>query len=394
MITLGADPEFALLLNGRRIAARSVLTGAGTRSIVGPDGGSVLAEVRPAPSPSPVGLITNIQTSLQHAVRRWPHLAYYQWAAGAYPGGYPAGGHIHFGGNWEGTSLIEMTRHHDRMRNTLNHLDFVLTEFEALWSTGELHRQWLNRRGTTTFGQPGAFRFQPHGFEYRMPASWLIHPTLAIAETTLALLTVRWSLSHPIGATLGTPYLSSLTPLHPDEEAGLKFASTIMEWSKDLLTCHADIRAAWGIAIPTGPMPPTLPEPQRGRRRQGRRRELVSTLALINNPGVCSWRGNPTDDHIPELVSRLPTEVPGWHLYGLSDAHRTVFAASTPQIDEALFVAVAHSRGGLELPPGWRLTTVRTTPADSVGIAHYYRARHNPLIAQILIEAHRIAAQS
>ncbi|QHW34478.1 hypothetical protein GZH47_29245 [Paenibacillus rhizovicinus] len=180
-ILLGADPEFLLLAeNGRVVSAARYLEGghgAGCDAIV--VGGAVvhpIAELRPAPSPTPDGLARNIRRLLQEAARRIPDQPPLRWAAGGMPAvGFALGGHVHLSG-------VPLTGR--LLRQLDSYVAFPLAMIE---SPSERIRR-------PRYGALGDFRLQPHGgFEYRTLPSWLASPLAAKAAFALALLCARES---------------------------------------------------------------------------------------------------------------------------------------------------------------------------------------------------------
>nr|WP_239565684.1 hypothetical protein [Paenibacillus sacheonensis] len=180
-ILLGADPEFVLLAqNGRIVSAARYLAdghGAGCDAVL--VGGAVkhpIAELRPAPSPTPDGLARNLRRLLRDAARRIPDQPPLRWAAGGMPAaGFALGGHIHLSG-------VPLTGR--LLRQLDSYVAFPLAMIE---SPSERARR-------PRYGALGDFRLQPHGgFEYRTLPSWLASPLAAKAAFALALLCARES---------------------------------------------------------------------------------------------------------------------------------------------------------------------------------------------------------
>lgn len=178
-ILLGADPEFLLLAeNGRIVSAARYLDGghgAGCDAMV--VGGTIrrpIAELRPAPSPTPAGLARNLRRLLQQAARRIPDQPPLRWAAGGMPAaGFALGGHIHISG-------VPLTGR--LLRQLDSYAAFPLAMIETPSEQARRPR----------YGALGDFRLQPHGgFEYRTLPSWLASPLAAKAAFALALLCAR-----------------------------------------------------------------------------------------------------------------------------------------------------------------------------------------------------------
>src|SRR5690606_25871755 len=100
--TLGADPEFAILMPGNpeKVVPASwffpARTGVGTDRVNGRPG-RPLGELRPAPSPSPLQLLETLRSGLAHAGRRLKGKPYVLRAGGCPVPYLPTGGQIHFG---------------------------------------------------------------------------------------------------------------------------------------------------------------------------------------------------------------------------------------------------------------------------------------------------------
>ncbi|MFC4809485.1 putative amidoligase domain-containing protein [Paenibacillus sp. GCM10023250] len=178
-ILLGADPEFLLLsAAGKVVSAARYLSdghGAGCDAVV--VGGEVrypVAELRPAPSPTPEGLARNVRRLLRQAARRIPDRPPLRWAAGGMPAaGFSLGGHLHLSG-------VPLTGRLLRQLDSCVAFPLAMVE-----SPAEQARR-------PRYGALGDFRLQPHGgFEYRTPPSWLVSPLAAKAAFALALLCAR-----------------------------------------------------------------------------------------------------------------------------------------------------------------------------------------------------------
>lgn len=164
-LVLGADPEFSLATEEGRIlyASRYVPY----RGEVGYDRqswerrGTVypLAEIRPAPSPSPLVVANNIARALEKAREMLP-TARTRWMAGSHPlARLPTGGHVHLSGVPLTTPLLAAL-------DSYAAVPFLLLEKRT--------RAKQRRR---RYGRLGEFRRKEHGgFEYRTLPSWLVSP--------------------------------------------------------------------------------------------------------------------------------------------------------------------------------------------------------------------------
>ncbi|MBO7746391.1 hypothetical protein I8J29_19445 [Paenibacillus sp. MWE-103] len=178
-ILLGADPEFLLLSDAGKVvsAARYLANGHGAGCDAVVVGGEVrypVAELRPAPSPTPDGLARNVRLLLRQAARRIPDRPPLRWAAGGMPAaGFSLGGHLHLSG-------VPLTGRLLRQLDSCVAFPLAMVE-----SPAEQARR-------PRYGALGDFRQQPHGgFEYRTPPSWLVSPLAAKAAFALALLCAR-----------------------------------------------------------------------------------------------------------------------------------------------------------------------------------------------------------
>lgn len=173
-LVLGADPEFSLATqDGRILYASRYLP---FRGEVGHDRqswerrGTVypLAELRPAPSPSPLVLAERVAQALLRAREALP-AARTRWMAGSFPlSRVPTGGHVHLSGVPLTTPLLLAL-------DTYVAIPFMLLEKRT--------RAKLRRR---RYGRLGEFRRKEHGgFEYRTLPSWLVSPAATRAALCL-----------------------------------------------------------------------------------------------------------------------------------------------------------------------------------------------------------------
>jgi len=167
-LTVGCDPELTVIDEHRNFL--NAYNYFKFQSSFGLDGNESIAELRPGYSESPVQLTAKIWKLLKIAHEKYPNIGF---LAGHYQCGYPIGGHIHIG----------MSMKDDSIANDLTHqLDFTVGTFSDL--TDDLNQR--ERRRKTGYGIPGAWRSQSHGLEYRTPGSWLLSPSIALANLTLA----------------------------------------------------------------------------------------------------------------------------------------------------------------------------------------------------------------
>ena len=172
---LGADPEFALAASGGKLlyASRYVphagLVGYDRQSRANRGSVFPLAELRPAPSPSPHVLAANVEAALKKAKDLLPARGA-SWIAGSFPlGQFPAGGHVHFSGTPLTTPFLQA------LDNYLG-LPVMLLE----------QKQRAKRR-RRRYGRAGDFRRKEHGgFEYRVLPSWIVSPEATLAALALA----------------------------------------------------------------------------------------------------------------------------------------------------------------------------------------------------------------
>jgi len=176
VVSVGADPEFMLrdcrtrrLVMASRFFPREGAVGCDARFVRGSVSGYPLAEIRPAPSYSPLQVVDNIRMVMRKALRLAPY-ANVEWRAGSMPfDQFPVGGHIHFKGVLLSGQLL---------RALDNYLAVPLLLIEEPTSA---------RRRREKYGYLGDFRLKPHGgFEYRTPASWLVSPEVTRAALCLA----------------------------------------------------------------------------------------------------------------------------------------------------------------------------------------------------------------
>lgn len=161
-ITLGADPELeyvdqdtheVLNCGEAGIADKVIMPNGGGQGRIGKDGSGAQREIRPEPSTTPEGLITNISTLIEAAMDE-------QWSLKGER--FSLGGHIHIGGITDSVGFIHLLDHYLAPLAVLN------TAARRSSSYGKINN------GT------GDYRKQPYGLEYRVPpAGWLASKKLA-----------------------------------------------------------------------------------------------------------------------------------------------------------------------------------------------------------------------
>lgn len=177
--TLGADPEFGVAdSQGRIISGEPFIQDANHPEIlndIGLDGNGVTLEVRPAPSANPLEVVSNIRGILRRQVQRKPAFLNQRWIAGSYYGRYPFGGHIHFGG-------ADMRR-----KITSQDASAILDQYlGAVSILIEDRAEGMSRRREGRYGHRSNWRPQNHGFEYRVPSSWIVSPYVAASMMCLS----------------------------------------------------------------------------------------------------------------------------------------------------------------------------------------------------------------
>jgi len=157
-ITLGADPELEFVDQDTKmvlhcgdagIQDRIPMSPGSSTGRIGKDGSAAQREIRPEPSPTPEGLVENIDKLIGAALDE-------QWSLKGEK--YSLGGHIHIGGITESRDFIKL-------------LDYYLAPLSILNSS---------MRSGSSYGKSGDYRKQPYGLEYRVPpAGWLASRRLA-----------------------------------------------------------------------------------------------------------------------------------------------------------------------------------------------------------------------
>lgn len=171
---IGMDVELALThpTNGRIQHANRVMPH-DTRSRFGTDGCPSICEVRPKEHEEPRRVVMALKTAMKQGLKKYPALKNFKWAGGSRVDGYSLGGHIHFG-QGANTSPKEIT---------IQYLDALLATFVLCMDEAESIRE----RMLSGYGDFGAWRSQPWGWEYRTLPSfiteeWLTRGVLELAK--------------------------------------------------------------------------------------------------------------------------------------------------------------------------------------------------------------------
>ncbi|WP_249899132.1 hypothetical protein [Paenibacillus sp. PK3_47] len=175
---MGMDPEFLILResSGRVVPASRYLPADGVAGCdAGPPGtrgAFPVAELRPAPRPSPRALLAQLMSAARTADRLVADRSL-RWRAGGMPvAGWALGGHLHFSG-------VTLTA--PLLRALDSYLALPLLLLEDARAAARRPR----------YGVLGDFRLQPHGgFEYRTLPSFLVSPVIAKGAVFLAHLIV------------------------------------------------------------------------------------------------------------------------------------------------------------------------------------------------------------
>ena len=174
-ITIGCDPEYGIINNGRLITPSSVITN--NTGEFGIDGSGRVAELRPQYADNPIQLTKNIQDLLRRGVESNPGLKEHKMKAGGMAVDEPIGGHIHFG--------HPSLKKPDRQRLLGDALDRTVSVLTLMVEDQE---EAINRRIGSGYGQVGSgnCRDQAWGVEYRVLPSWLTTPEECEAILALA----------------------------------------------------------------------------------------------------------------------------------------------------------------------------------------------------------------
>ena len=175
LLTLGCDPELAIIGKaGIALPARNFLAG-GTQGRVGTDASGIQAELRPGVALNAIDLAVRCRMALNE-LRELLAPYYTDGSIRKTIGGSFArmevaiGGHVHIGGLTPNQipSFTEWADH-------LGHI----------WWTKVESAKSINSRTALAYGRPSDVRNQPHGIEYRTLGSWMSSPKVAVAAISL-----------------------------------------------------------------------------------------------------------------------------------------------------------------------------------------------------------------
>ena len=177
-ITLGCDPEFGLVNPEGTIVNAMGCVKEQIGVSFGLDHGGRIMELRPAPSPTPMGLVDNIRALMVKGLSLNPETSKHRWKAGSMVDTDAIGGHVHLGhksfiDSPLGNRVIELL---NRVVTPL----FILLEHPV---------EAVHRRVGTGYGAvsgSNSMRNQPHGVEYRALPSWLGKPEHALGAISLS----------------------------------------------------------------------------------------------------------------------------------------------------------------------------------------------------------------
>lgn len=230
--TIGCDPELLCRKDGRYVSANTYFK---SNSSFGLDGCECIAEVRPGYSTSPIDLTAKIKTVLDYGHEKAPELEFF---AGHFVDDFSLGGHLHFSVQPE--------------PDIIDGLDTVLSALSNCIDD----RQQRQKRERAGYGKKKSVRTKQYGFEYRTPGSWLLSPSTALANFTLAKLTVLGVMEDQLNFTEMKGRQHSVTFLRnlqnelktiPDDcREGLKELQVLLgkplNWNQNILP-------NWGIYI-------------------------------------------------------------------------------------------------------------------------------------------------
>jgi len=178
---IGADPEFLLFNDkGEVVHANGLMSKTG---IIGCDG--AMAEIRPAPSTDPQGLIKNIKDAFSNKSLT-AAMSPYDWMAGCYyknsKRDYPMGGHIHIG-NPAKVAQMPMPKR-EMFFNVMNKIVDELVSIPCMRFDGEMGAKRRTKCQMSNHGGWGYFgEWRPCNgrLEHRtLSGMWLMHPTVAV----------------------------------------------------------------------------------------------------------------------------------------------------------------------------------------------------------------------
>jgi len=188
-IEIGADPEFAFLLDGEIQTADDYVRG--VRTNFGVDGCGAIAELRPQPSYNPLEVVKNIQIALASGYQKFPKIRKFEWRAGGcfyskdHGEDFPLGGHIHFG-RFDLRKYIEREDRYDDDIEQPDKLIDVLDDYLAQTIILLEDVEGACKRRQCNYGLLAGARPNSHGFEYRTLSSWVGSPYVSAGVLCLA----------------------------------------------------------------------------------------------------------------------------------------------------------------------------------------------------------------
>jgi len=224
-VSLGGDPEFELLKDGRLIEARETEYSS-LGEAIGRDGAGYQIELRPEPSTNPQELVRNIRSLLRELYSN----GYDVSATGDI---HPLGGHIHFGLSIRPEDVEVYVEALD---------DFIGRPTQIL--SGKA-------RQNSEYGRLGDYRLQPHGFEYRtVPTAVWSHPRMAQITLTMAKALVQSLANGKVLEYNEEPTVEDYVRLTGVGEKDVRF---FLGFCKKTLHRKFTVAAAWKLDIDESP---------------------------------------------------------------------------------------------------------------------------------------------
>ncbi|MBI4029413.1 MAG: hypothetical protein HY376_03540 [Candidatus Blackburnbacteria bacterium] len=288
-VKVGADPEFVVITDrGDATAIERYVQDPTRKSHLGIDGAGFIGEFRPNPGTAEK-VSKNIENLIAQCVNELP--AGYEIAGGSYKGDSAIGGHIHISG-----------RGHSIPPQLLKALDYFIAK--PLNSVSN-----YDSRKARGYGVYSSYRTQPHGWEYRSPASWISHPTLtkgvlSIAywlakrnETQLAKIKTRHQLLKAMGSedTEAKEFFDMISLMKRKREKieNIKvFRAWAVEKTGKVVTKEAEV--TYPVSFSNDDMMENLP------------RDLVSNIQNVTLVGARLGRSSGVTIFFPQNISVLP----------------------------------------------------------------------------------------
>ncbi len=170
--TIGADPEFVCTDKYDAIICAEEVVGGDEDSDFGADGNGTTFEIRPEPSKDPIQVVNNIRDIFVRQMLNTPKILTYEWHSGSFYGGYPIGGHVHFG-------ITSKQINHNTAISFLDNYVGAISLLLEKRDDGVLRRK-------KEYGFMGDWRDQKWGFEYRPMSSWISTPYISSAILCLS----------------------------------------------------------------------------------------------------------------------------------------------------------------------------------------------------------------